>query len=140
MARSSSADPCRGGLADSRPVLTSRRVLARQKPGGRFVRLSLFREQFQRLDAGLGERRGAQLQQKVGGALPDDARALIVIVLDAGGDAGGGDAQRILPVLVKGVHFRAFFNKKLNNRVDSLVSRSVKGGPFVLTRRIDIRS
>src|SRR6266566_5313661 len=126
-----------------KPARRARRRLIRQPPCRcdlKFVWLSLFGEQFQRLDAGLGQRRGAQLQQKAGSALPDDARALIVIVLDAGGDDGAGDAQRSLPVFVKGVHFRAFFNKKLNNRVDSLVSRSVKGGPFVLTGRIDIGS
>src|SRR5262249_38150363 len=115
-------------------------VLARRKQGRSFLRLSLFREQFQRLDAGLGERRGAQLQQKVGRALPDDARALIVVGLDAGSGDGAGNAQRSLPVFVKDIHVGAFFNKKLNNRVDSLVRRSVKGGPFVLTGRIDIRS
>src|SRR5437867_12303073 len=107
---------------------------------GNALRLSLFGEQFQRLDAGVGERRSAQLQQKVGGALADDARTLIVIVLNAGGDDRAGNAQRSLPVFVKHVHFGAFFDKKLNNRVDSLVSRSVKGGPFVLTGRIDVRS
>src|SRR3989442_14150351 len=75
-----------------------------------FLRLPLLREQFQRLDAGLGERRGAQLQQKVGGALPDDARALIVIVLDAGGDGGRrGSQKRFAPTWQRGAFSAPFY-------------------------------
>src|SRR3989442_15278058 len=79
-----------------------------------FLRLPLLREQFQRLDAGLGERRGAQLQQKVGGALPDDARALIVIVLDAGGGDGGGGGQKRFSRIGQSGPFFPLFKQKIN--------------------------
>src|SRR3989442_8619541 len=67
-------------------------------------------------------------------------RAIAVCVLAADSNYGVCDAQGSLSVLIENIHLCTLLDKKLDYRVDPLVSRSVQRSPLVLGNGIHIRS